>query len=438
MASSSNSTPNINYGSNLTGNWEDVKDYTSAIITLKNVHLPGTSSDASGTVEWAHAPGRQYPGEGDIIAKEQFNYSDIGAKTFQFDHRARWFRVKYTADPDVSYALQTLYKKAPTELKIVDDSANVVSVNSGVNGNSLYTVLTDVCGTLLRTTAEGHTTGNALYTHLADASGISLATTVANVDGFKSLFVGLRDGSNNALTTTGPNSFNNALYVRPGDSAGVAQASTINVQGASTAGVALFAALSDNCGFQITTTKTDTQVASNRNALFVHLTDSSGRSITQTNPLPVISTVETVGAKTFDISNGLQANFVVPLDMSTVPTGYQLNLYNLFVYNDSQTTVFLKVHDVSLAGLQTVGLSTSVGTYDASLDASLALLSGGQSLKYNLTVQPGKCRDLAIPGGATFNTGIAFRATARYAQGSTISADPDAVFISGTYTVDAK
>jgi hypothetical protein len=203
MASISNSKKDVS--NNFVGVWEDIKDYTTAIITLK------APVDGSATLEWAHTDGRTMPSDSDIIASEQLVYasSDVSnALTKQYDHRARWFRVRYdniagTAEGsfnDMSLNLQTLYKKAPTELKIADDSANIVSVNVGDSKNSLYTMLTDASGVAIRTTNDSMTDSNeALFTHLADSSGISLATTDVN-NGAESLFVALRDASNIGLS----------------------------------------------------------------------------------------------------------------------------------------------------------------------------------------------------------------------------------------------
>ena len=294
---------------NFVGKWEDIKDYTNVILTLS------APVDGSATIQCANTDGRALPTDSDIIASERFTYlggSDASsAVTRQFDHRARWFRVTYdhaanseTSFNDMSFNMQTLYKKAPTELKIVDDSSNIVSVNTGDNGqNSLYTMLTDGSGVPLRTTNDSHTTGEALYTHLTDSSGISLSTT--DTTGPESLFVALRDASNIAFSSTGPDVSHNALYVRPGDVSGNAQASTFKVSDAYTDGVALYAALADNCGHQIDTTNKNPGGGIAANALYVHLTHYDGNSVNSSRPLPVVNTQETLGALAFDVSYGV-------------------------------------------------------------------------------------------------------------------------------------
>lgn len=431
------------------GYWEDVKDYTSAILTLRSAF------DGSGTIEWADTSGRRLPNNNDIVASESFNYMGISgqALTKQFDHRARWFRVRYDHSgvagvdysaytfKDVSLNLQTLYKKAPTELKIVDDSANIVSVNIGPSGNSLYTVLTDSSGVLIRTTNPAQTSGQALFVHLADSSGRSLATT--NTGKPESLFVSLRDASNVALDSTGTS--NNALFVRPGDVCGNAQASTFSVSGAYTNGVALYGALADNCGIQIdTTSKLGFQPATGgttANALYVTLADAYGHSISATNPLPVITTVESTGAMAFDVSSGIVQDFISPDASLSSSGGKKINLYNICVYNDGPTTAWLKVYDVSSAGLNDVSLLAGVGPNtpqnETLFSSSFNRMDvSTTALRYNLTVPAGRYRDLVLPGGATFNYGAFFRATTQHRPNSVAGPGANTVFLNGSYTVE--
>ena len=443
MASLLNSIKDSSLGLLATNStWEDVKDYTNVVITLRS------GVDGSATLQWADTSGRRFPTNNDIIATEYLNYNTSGvAITRQYDNRARWFRVLYdnsgTAGTDYSSTsfatcslnLQTLYKKAPTELKIVDQCANVVSVNVGPSGNSLYTVLTDSSGVLIRTTNAAQTTGNALFVHLADSSGISLATTTIAGAAAQSLFVALRDASNVGIDSTG--TFNNALYVRPGDSLGNAQASSFNVSGA--AGVALFAALADACGIQIDTTYTRNFMpstdADKANALYVTLSSSDGRSISASNPLNVINTIPTAGANAFDLSYGAQEFFICPkTDLSSTQidgTAGKINLYNMFVYNDYATTVWLKVYDVSVGLLSKLGLITSSLGTELKLDACL----NENQIKpvYNITVPAGRYRDLVLPGGATFYNGLFVRSTIDYRSASIRGPAENHVFINGSY-----
>lgn len=442
MASLLNSKKDVS--ASFIGNWEDIKDYTSAIITMK------APVDGSASVQWAHTDGRSFPTEADIIATERFTYggTDVSnALTKQFDHRARWFRVVYDNNSnavsasfsDMSLNFQTLYKKAPTELKIVDDSANIVSVNVGDSKNSLYTMLTDASGVAIRTTNDNQTTGEALFTHLADSSGTSLATT--NSATAESLFVALRDADNVGFSSTGVvDTCSNALYVRPGDASGNSQASTFDVSGAYTSGVALYAALADNCGHQIDTTNMNPTGSTNANALYVHLTNDSGQSIDQNNPLPVVNTQESVGALAFDVSYGVEAAFVTPLlDLSSSSlngAGANINLYNIFVYNDGPVTVWMKIYDMCFHDLSANNLLNVTPTNETDFTASLNALDG--DLKYNITVPGGRARDLVLPGGATFSKGVYFRATTQYRSTSIQSPGTNTVFLNGSYTKEAS
>ena len=445
MASLLNSIKDSSLGLLATNStWEDVKDYTNVVFTLRS------GVDGSATLQWADTSGRRFPTNNDIIATEYLNYNTSGvAITRQYDNRARWFRVLYDNSgtnginySDLSFTtcslnLQTLYKKAPTELKIVDQCANVVSVNVGPSGNSLYTVLTDSSGVLIRTTNAAQTTGNALFVHLADSSGISLATTKIAGAAAQSLFVALRDASNVGIDSTG--TFNNALYVRPGDSSGNAQASSFNVAGAANSGVALYAALADACGLQIDTTYTRNFMASTAedkaNALYVTLSSYDGKSISASNPLNVINTIPTAGANAFDLSYGAQEFFICPkTDLSSTQidgTPGKINLYNMFVYNDTATTIWLKVYDVSVGLLKEIGLITSSFGTELNLDACL----NQNKIKpvYNITVPSGRYRDLVLPGGATFNNGLFVRSTTDYRSASIRGPGENNVFINGSY-----
>lgn len=190
MASVYNSTPyvmgNNNYAYSLTQNneyqfdnkkWEDIQGYTSVIITVS----AGTPGHVK--LRWANTDDDEMPELVDLVnplAQDVYYYNGDTVKTLQFDTRSRWLNVWYDGSldgaVDTSLTLATLYKKAPTEIKLTDDSTNIVSVNRGDVYNSLYVGLTDMSGTLINTTLESQT-GEALYVHLADGSGSSLDTT---------------------------------------------------------------------------------------------------------------------------------------------------------------------------------------------------------------------------------------------------------------------
>ena len=160
--------------------WEDVKEYTSAIFTIQQTVLKLGKL----TVLWGS--GDQAPGlaDADVIAQDSFShdYTVSDVATRQFDVRARWVRIKYNVVAGNNLAgyvsISTIFKRAATEIKLVDETGHIVRVQQATHGNSLYTVLTDNCGSALKSTSlTGSAPGEALYTHLADASGLSLLTT---------------------------------------------------------------------------------------------------------------------------------------------------------------------------------------------------------------------------------------------------------------------
>jgi hypothetical protein len=260
-----------------------------------------------------------------------------------------------------------------------------------------------------------------------------LATTTTG-SGPESLFVALRDSSNVGIDSTG--SVNNALYVRPGDASGNAQASSFNVSGAATAGVALFAALADCCGIQIDTTNTlnftESTTGRPANAMYVTLSSFDGQSISADHPLPVINKIDTVGAYAFDVSSGIQQFFVCPApDLSTNPVNKVINLYNIFVYNDSPVTIWLKVYDACYTALNQYRLLDGSFGSETLLDTCLK----EQKIVplYNITVPAGRYRDLVLPGGATFNNGFYVRATTQYRPSSILGPDHNSVFLNGSY-----
>jgi hypothetical protein len=165
--------------------WEDVQLYTSVIITLK------TEGNGVLKLRWANSRETEdgiqtLPTEVDFdnpLTVDSFEYSgDNELVTKQFDVKAKWLSVWFDGSEaevkvDSYLTLSTVYKKAPTEIKFVNDSQEIVSVNVGSSGNnSLFTTITDMSGLILNSTGD-QTSGNSLYTHLADSSGVSLDTT---------------------------------------------------------------------------------------------------------------------------------------------------------------------------------------------------------------------------------------------------------------------
>jgi hypothetical protein len=156
------------------GRWEDIQAYTSVINTIE-------SNSASGTIrfQWVNMDDDSVPSDDELpLCEDSYTFvGDATALTKQFDTRARWFRLKIEGTGSIAQ-FATTYKKSATEIKLTDNSTNIVSVNVGEdNENSLFTVLTDMSGNLLGTTNDAHAGGEALFTHLADVSGHSLSTT---------------------------------------------------------------------------------------------------------------------------------------------------------------------------------------------------------------------------------------------------------------------
>jgi len=163
--------------------WEDIKSYTSVILTV--------SAGTPGYVKLRWAQGHEseegddiFPNDTDItnpLATDQFYYSGDSVLTKQYDTRSRflnvWFDGSLDGAVDASLVLSTNYKKMATEIKLTDEDVDIVAVYQGNDvSNSLYVGLTDFCGHLINSTLEGQE-GEALFNHLADSSGKSLATT---------------------------------------------------------------------------------------------------------------------------------------------------------------------------------------------------------------------------------------------------------------------
>ncbi len=169
MASVYNSTSG---SSPFTGQWEDVQIYTSVITTIKSIDMLTVN------LQWVNSIDDSPPNSSDLpLVTDSFVTDSVaGVTTKEYSTRCRWVRV--TVVGTGSFRLATTYKRAPTEIKLTDETTNIVSVNVGDTNNSLYTVLSDMSGASLRSTGANQT-GSALYTNLADGSGNSLATTNA-------------------------------------------------------------------------------------------------------------------------------------------------------------------------------------------------------------------------------------------------------------------
>jgi hypothetical protein len=335
--------------SSFVGYWDDVKDYNTLIVTLQS------PMDGSGTLKWANTTRRQFPSDEDVIAEEPFLYSATQAKTLQWDHRGRWFKLEYTdtstgpaSYDDFSLNIETLYKGIPTEPKIADDQRNVVNLHDGDVNSSYQTVFADVSGVPLATTDDGVTVGEALYVHLRDASSdLHYAHTNTTGTSPESLFIALRDDNNDNLTTT-PSG--NTLHAHPSDMYGHSQAGTIEVSGAHTSGRALYLTGADNTGAVIATTDQYPDDTGS-NSLYVHLTLSGGEAVNHENPVPCYEADKIAQTVYFDISQGITTNlFHTTTDLSN---GH-INMFNLFTYNDGPVTVWTKLYDASIGNINSL------------------------------------------------------------------------------------
>jgi hypothetical protein len=85
--------------------------------------------------------------------------------------------------------------------------------------------------------------------------------------------------------------------------------------------------------------------------------------------------------------------------------------------------------------LSDVSINATEASRSAAIEAYTRTDVSGMAdyLRYNLTVQAGRSRDMVFPGGATFKNGILMRVTTAYAPGSLVGPGDDAVFINGSY-----
>ena len=313
MASLANSVYN-NIDTSFTGLWEDVQKYNSAVITLRS------GTDGSGTILWANTLRAQFPSESDVITTERFIYTASGPITIEVPHRARWYKLQFTHNGtpnnnDVSFNLQTLHKKAASNIAITGSNAEVVSLiehSYSVNlSNSMMP--------------------SALYTTLANTDS-SVMRYTDNLQDNKSLVVVPVDSCGNNLTN-----LYGATFVCPTDACGHVQASTTDVSGAKTSGSALYITGADTCGAW-TTVNTAKTIA---DALAVTLADSSSNTVgTLSKPIYVKTEVNAGGIRSFDISHGITETIVLL-------QGGKNTLYNIFTYNDGPVVLWTKFYDFS-------------------------------------------------------------------------------------------
>jgi len=412
--------------------WEDTKIYTSVILTVScetpgNVKLRWTNSrETSNGIE-------TIPNSTDLddpLARDEFYYQPgHGQLTKQYDTRARWLNVWYDGSlsdaVDASLTLSTLYKKAPTEIKFANDSQDIVKVNAGANnGNSLYTAVTDMSGLLINTTMEGQE-GEALYVHLADTSGTSLDTTYLPDDsGNLTLSTALRDNNNYNLSSTGIDGCYNALAVHPSNVNGYSQGGTMSINEAAFGDVALHYALSDSSGVIVDTTKTgygySTDAVGN-NALYVHLNNRQtehvrrGESIDTESPLDVQFQGEYYDGQMFDLTvSGPLTTF------GDISNG-GINLHSLSLSNESPTTIWIKLYDVSSGVVD----STDINTYAMDLSHNVA---------FNIAVPHLGTRDIVFNRPVSIQNGLHFASSTHHRKELTMHPPgKESLFISGSY-----
>ena len=376
----------FNYMTEVYGPWQDVKSYTSVIVTIDTSSGVASMTQPPCTVYWGIGEGDNPPSDAsstDVIATDVFPYimTSSQSRTAQFDTRARWFRTS-TIYTNNDIIINSSFKMAPTELSIRDDitTDNVhVNYGSGSSNNLLYVQLTDSSSVPLSRTNNSE--GNALYTCLTDASGNAL--DVYN----NALAVAVHDASNIAIWGTGRDQMSkNSMYAVITDVSGVEQASTEPITGVSAhAGRALFYSLSDHCGNQYKTSKNEATA----NSMRVHLTDSSGASISSTNTLPIFSTLPSRVVLPFDVSVEASMNAVSELSNHT------FKLRHLGIANESPVTIWLKVYDMSTGANQDSAVFT---------DHVAKLI-------FNLPVTAGNFRDIHMNSGVTFSYGLHMRAS---------------------------
>jgi hypothetical protein len=211
---------------------------------------------------------------------------------------------------------------------------------------------------------------------------------------------------------------NVALAVAPTDVCGHVQAGTESVKGSYFPGTALYYALSDNCGNQLTTGRTGSDVdSSDNNALFVHLNSRSqngGRSIDTNNPLPVAFSGQIHDAFSFDLT--VSNHIITTPDISSG----SLKINSLGIVNETAIPVWVRLYDTSSEFVETIN--------DAVIDLS-------DSVIYNLAVPGLDTRDLVFTQGVQVNKGLHFLAATNYNYDSSLY-PPGArsIFVHGTYS----
>ena len=386
----------------LWGPWEDVDTYESVVITI--------SSDVAGTLElqWGNTDRTALDAtQTDVIAVEtvQVAAADLAtpASTITRDHRGRWFRVKFTlggAGTDINMSVN--YKKSTTNMKIVSDTA-LVTVGAG---GSFRTMMTDRTGLKINDTDDANE-GRATFLNLRDFNGESMALTNAGV--VNSLVTAMTDASGLAITTVG-DAIDKSIITSMTNSEGVAQATTGTITGTATAGVANFMSLADSSGLTVSSFRTSDRQTFVGNSSYVALCSSGGNAHSSGNPLWVdISADPITGIRAFDFSTGVTSS----LQTLSPFANTNASLYNLFIYNDGPTTVWLKLYDLNIA----LATAPDISPY----------------IVQNIACGSKTIRDITFPHGLTFKNGLYVRSTLESGHQSTMGPQQNQVFVNGLY-----
>ena len=405
MASLVNSVKDSDVSFN--GRWEDVQQYTSAKILILSP-LPGQA-----TLKWANGRRGRIPTNDDILVTQDVCYTNLSQPLLiERDHQARWFKLDYATEEgtyvDPSLNIDTLFKTAPSRIKLVDDNPDAIVP---ITASGVHVLLTDMSGDAVQSTAAG-TEGTALFTTFTDSSGAPLATVSGENLG-RSLAVALRDNNNVNLSTLENRLLSdvNALSTQFTDACGHSQGGGREVLNADTSGISLF--LSTEVDTTVTYAQ-KTMVSGKRpasNALYVHFVDACGLGFTRSNPLHVREISSSESLSYFDISYAITSTRA-----SLGKEGVTL-LKTLYCYNDGPNTTWLRVYDSSLRnGVQTT-------------DPDQASL-----VKLNIPILAGQYNDLVFPKGCEFATGVVFQASVDQQYTSVINPGDHQIFVAGTYT----
>jgi hypothetical protein len=420
-------------------NWEEVDQWNFAVITIN-------APKGTLLLQWANTDRGQFPNiiefprdGSDTIAQEVITIEQ-GVKTITRDHRGRWFKLMYKADVTGGIVnISTNYKVFNSHIKIVDEKA-LTSIGGTTNA-SFLTAATDSTGLKLKDTGAISGTGSSLYTTLRDSNGETMATT--NVGGADpaSLITAICDSSGLAISHVVGQGGNHSMVSSMTNHYGVAQATTREITGASTAGVASFLALGDASGATVSSLKTSSRTDFTGNSMYVAMCSSDGSLNSALNPFWIdVSSDPIEGVRAFDFSTGgITRDLVTPNQQMTS----KVNMFNYYIYNDGATTAWVKLYDITTASAELLNytavasanivetplgqqgilfLNNPPGSYTAIVEAEGQILASQFSL--TISINPEKGTELgnfqyvpdatAIEGGYWIPKGGATRPTGNF------------------------